>query len=279
MTRGHANSVNEIEVSLAIERLLIANFPTSWTPAKIDFAALPSGYYDMGSVVEDTPVVTGARKSFELHTGLPKTLQFISPNEIDGMFKASLHSNSWRKIQFAFGNYTWTASAAAVGTISSVHASGLTFVLATTPTTPLAVGQQIILSSLSFDDPDALEVRIGSINTGNLIYTVSTQPIKAITAGLTVGVFNRVSMYFGSSQVKYYSLLGVAEFVDGSQVVHELQKVRPDDNYEEMYRPTENGKVPLSFKALSFISTINGCPQSVIFGRHFFPPTPGAACG
>lgn len=275
MTRGHANQINEIEVSLAIERLLIGNFPTSWTPAKVDFSALPSGFYDMGAVVEDTPVATGTRKSFELHTGLPKTLQFISPNEIDGAFKCSLHSNSWRKIQFAFGNYTWTCSAAAVGTISSVHSNGLTFVLSTTPTTPLAVGQQIILSSLSFDDPDALEVRIGSITTGNLVYSVSTQPIKAITAGLTAGVFEKVSMYFGTSQIKYYSLLGVAEFVDGSQVVHEFRKVRPDDNFEDMYRPTENGKVPLSFKAISFVTTINGCAQSSVFGRHFFPPTPG----
>lgn len=278
MTRGYANSVNEIEVSLAIERLLIGNFPTSWTPAKIDFAALPSGYYDMGAVVEDTPVATMSRKSFELHTGLPKTLQFISPNEIDGAFKCSLHSNSWRKIQFAFGNYTWSCSATGVATIASVTADGRTFVLSTTPTTPLQVGQQIILSSLSFDDPDALEVRIGSITSGNLIYTVSTQPIKTPSTGLTIGVYNRVSMYFGTSQIKYYSLLGVADFVDGSQVVHEFQKVRPDDQFEDMYRPTENGKVPLSFKSISWVTTVQGCPQNVVGGRHYFPPTPGAAC-
>lgn len=266
------NELNEVEVSLAIERLLIADYPASFTPARIDFDALPSGFYDLGSVKEDTPKVKVTREKYELETGLPRVLQFTSVVGLKGSFECMLYSNSWRKVQVAFGNYTATASAASVASISSVHSNGLTFVLSTTPTTPLAVGQQVIISSLNMDAIDATEVRIASITSGNLVYTISSVPIKAITAGLAVGVYGRVTQAIGGRSNRFYHILGVADFIDGVQIIHEMRKVQPSADWEESFVPNSAGMIPINMQALGFNTVLTSCTEQVIALRHYFPP-------
>lgn len=272
-TRTYVNNVNPVEVSLAIERLLVADYPVSWTPARIDLEALPSGFYDLGSVVEDSTSFKVTREKFTLETGLPKVRQFEAVMGLEGTFEGRLHSASWRKVQFALGNYAAVSSAVALGSISSVHSSGLTFVLSSTPTTPLVVGRLVVCSSgTSYDAPDALEVVIASINNDNRTFTVKDTPFKTITTGLVLAIYDRVTQWIGGRSVRYYSVLGVADFLDGSQIIHEMRKVSPANDWEESFRPDQNGMVPLSFSMLGFNVQMASCTEQVIAGRHYFPP-------
>lgn len=270
--KSYTNQIEPTDVSLAIEALLIADYPGSFTPARIDLDALPSGYCDLGAVVEDTPKISVNRTKFQLDAGLPMIRQFEAVTKMEGNFEATLHSNSWRKVQFAFGNYTAASSATQAGSISSVFSTGLTFVLSTTPTTALAIGQQIIITSPgNFDKADATEVRIASINSDNRTITIRAETRKAFVAGCVVGVYSRVQQVIGTNKIKYYSLLGVADFIDGTQIIHELRKVSPAESWEESFKPDANGRVPLNFNALGFRMTIDSCTQLVIGLRHYFP--------
>lgn len=271
--RTYVNDVNEVEVSLAIERLLLAPYPASWTPARIDLDSLPSGFADLGAVKEDTPVVRTEREKYELKTGLPKITQYQSIIGVTGQLEATLLSNSWRKLQVALGNYTATCSPAQVGTISSVTSSGLIFTLLTTPTTPMVVGQQIIISASGQADAiDAIEVRIGSITSNNQTFVCGTAPIKTITANMVVSVYGMVKQILGGKTIRNYHLLGVSDFIDGVQIVHEFKKCQSAGNWEEMFRPDNVGMIPLTFDALGYRDTIGGCTELVLGARYYFPP-------
>lgn len=275
VTRSYANKINEAEVSLAIERLLIAYYPASWTPARIDLTkgSLPSGFFDLGAVAEDSPSFQVSRETFEVKTGLPRIRQFESVIDYEGTFECQLHSNSWRKVQFAFGNYIPTANASDVGTIASVTSDGLTFTMVTTPSTPVTIGQQVILAGTSeFDNPDAIEVRIASITSDELTYTCETVPYSRIQEDDHMAVYSHVQQIIGGRTIRYYHLLGVADFIGGAQIVHEMKKVSPAGDWTEEFRPDNNGMVNLSLNALGFESVINSCTEVVVGLRHYFPP-------
>ena len=268
--RTFVNEIDPVEVSIAIERLLIADYPTVWSPARIDLGSLPTGFRDLGAVVEDTPVMRVSREKFQLRTGLPRVLQYQTVIGFEGQFEARLHSNSWRKVQFAFGNYTAVSSATFVSTVASVTADQTTLTLATT-TTSLPAGRQFIVCPIGQqDNADSLEVRVGTITNGWTI-GVAAIPPRSMAPNWGVYIYDRVAQPIGGRAIKFYSLLGVADFLDGVQIVHEMRRVSPADEWEEAFRPDANGQVPLMFDALAWTQAIAGCDEQVIAQRHYFP--------
>lgn len=270
-----ANEINKVEVSLGIERLLVAGTGVSYTPSRIALPALPTDFRDLGAVVEDTPTFTGTREKFELDTGLPRVRQFESTVAVGGTLALSLHSNSWRKIQYAFGNYTPSASATIVTTIGSVTDRN-TITLATS-TTSLPVGTQFIISTttLGLDYADAVESRVASIESDTLTYHLSPTPISTPTAGDFVAFYGvgYVDQYWGTSKTTKYQLLGVADFQDGSQVQHHVFEAVPADDFTESITPEENGRIPLSFNAFGVTKSVQGNNELVVVARYFFPGT------
>lgn len=73
---------------------------------------------------------------------------------------------------------------------------------------------------------------------------------------------------FGKTTIKKYALLGVADFVDGSQVIHYFPEVSVKPEYTENIRPDEAGRITLGFDAYSSISTIHGSER--IVGERFY---------
>lgn len=270
-----ANKINELEVSIAIEALLIADYPTSWTPARIDLDAPPSGFRDLGSVVEDSASFRVTREKFSLRTGLPRVIQYQAVMDLSGQFSVTLNSNSWRKVQFAFGNYSATCSPTLIGTVASV-VDLVTFV---TSSTSVASGIHIITASTTpaMDFPDAIEVRVLSTKAlgGGLVEVKHTPPMKQITSGHLIGTYSFVKQEIGTRKISFYTLLGVADFIDGVQVVHRFHKVQPTAEWTEEFRPDQNGRVPLTFEALGVEDTVRGCKELVIADRFYFP---GAIC-
>jgi hypothetical protein len=77
------------------------------------------------------------------------------------------------------------------------------------------------------------------------------------------------TQYLGRSVNKYFTLLGVADFINGVQVIHEFPKVSPSGNFEDMFRPSDASKMPFTFQALGVVATIDGCTDLVVGKRHY----------
>lgn len=274
---SYNNLINEVEVSLAIERLLIADTAQAWTPARVDLTAgsLPTGFRDLGAVVDDTPSFSFSREKFQINTGIPRITQYEAVIGLTAEFAVSLHSNSWRKIQYAFGNYSNVASPTVVTTIQSVT-DRYTVTLATS-TTSLPVGTQVIISATTpgLDFADATETRVNSIDADTLTYYFDplTTPINTPTAGDFIAIYGLgyVVSYAGTSKITKYQLLGVADFIDGVQVVHHIPKVVPGGDYTEELRPDANGRIPLTFNAFGVQETIRGNAELITAKRYYFP--------
>lgn len=82
--------------------------------------------------------------------------------------------------------------------------------------------------------------------------------------------------WIGKATLTYYHLLGVADFLNGSQVVHEFPKVSPATDWEEAFRPDAATSIPLRFNAVGYTTTIDSCSHLVVGKRYYFGP--GGAC-
>ena len=276
------NLINPVEVSLAIQRLLVADFgsgnyePTS---GRIDLDTLPTGFVDLGAVVEDTPTFSVTRTKFQLDAGLPAVRQFEAVIGLEGSFEISLHSNSWRKAQYAFGNYSAVSSVTQITTIASVTAQNVVTFANTSSVESLVLGLQFVIAPLvaEFDKADAVETRVVSITSDGLTFLLDPTPLNTIVAGDFTGYYDFQQIFHGTTAIRQSELLGVADFIDGSQVVHQFFKVTPGDEFTEEIRPTENERIPLSFNAFgvsrSDVPGAGGKSQLVIARRIYFPAT------
>jgi len=197
MGKTYNNTLNTIEVALGIERFLIAPYPTAFTAARVDISSPPAGFMDLGTIVEDSPVVRYTREYFELKTGLPRTLQYRKVVEVNAEIEFKVYSHSWWQSQFCLGNDT---------TITTV--------------TTIASG------------------------------SVTTQ-------------------YYGKSTLQEFALLGVTDFINGDQVIHDFARVNPAANVEEAFKPSELSQMPFTFAAIGFIATIESCEHLIVGKRHY----------
>lgn len=276
--RAYANIVNPVEVSIGIERLCIARYPQTWTPGRIDLDVMPTGFFDLGAVVEDTPSLKISREKYQLETGVPMVLQFEAVMKVGGTFECQLHSNSWRKLQFALGNYTAVSSAATLGAVASVVSASAYTLDNTTAAESLAVGQTVVFASnyANLDRPDAFESRITSFAIGgndDTVVYLDPAPTSAtsIGTGWIAAKYAYVRQVFGSSQNQYYALLGVADFIDGTQVVHYIKKATPANELTEEIRPGQNQRIPLSFNFFGTETIIGSAIELTVGERYFFP--------
>ena len=271
--KAFANPISEAEVSIAIERLLIANYPTAWTPGRIsDLASPPSGFYDLGAVVEDTPSLKVTKDIFQLKTGIPAVVQYQAVTGLDAEFSVSLHSNSWRKAQVALGNYSYASSYTVVTSIASIVSQFSYTVAGSTFTESLVVGRQVVIASgTNHDNIDAMETRISCLSTVTQNIQVSPVPPSTPALGMSIAYYNNVRQYYGTSLLRNYVLLGVADFIDGVQVVHHIPKVQSAGETTEEIRPGQNQRIPLKFNAFGVVTAISSVDQLVVAERHYFP--------
>lgn len=287
MARTYVNAINEVEVSIAVQRLLVGEFSTAYDPAsdgRVDPAAPPTGYYDLGAVVEDSPSLSVTRDKFRLNAGVPAVQQYSAVIGLNGTFEVSLHSNHWRKVQYAFGNVSAVSSTTLMSTIASVTAQNvITFANTSDVQSIAVVGRHIVIAGTSsqFDDPDTVETRVRSITSDGLTFLLDPTPLNTIAANDVVGFYDYQQSFIGTRCQRQLSLLAVADFIDGSQVVHHIFKAEPGDEFSEAITPTENERIPLSFDLLGVSrSDIPGLSTSelVIARRVYFPSADATFC-
>ncbi len=279
------NVINNVEISLGITRLLVADFGIVYEPTqgRIDLDAVPAGFEDLGAVVQDSPTLNVTREKFQLNLGIPAVLQKEFIVGLDGTFEIALHTNSWRKAQFAFGNVSPISSTTVLSTIASVTAQNIITFANTTDVESLTLGRQFAIASVEaeFDKADTPETRVASITSDGLTFFLRPTPLSTIAVNDVVGIYDFVQQFIGTACVREHTLLGVTDFIDTSQVVHHFFKATPGDEFTEEIRPSENERFPLSFNAFGISrSDIPGLSSSqlVIARRIYFPGNSPDAC-
>jgi hypothetical protein len=72
--------------------------------------------------------------------------------------------------------------------------------------------------------------------------------------------------------MRRFVVLGVADFIDGIQVVHYFPDVEAKGELSEAIKPTENQRIVLSFDAKGYVTTTYGGEKELILGeRYWFP--------
>jgi hypothetical protein len=274
--KTYNNPVDTNETRLGIEQLLVAEYPTTWSPARIDVDAPPAGFVNLGAVVEDSPTFSVERETFDLETGLPMVLQHQEVTRLTGQFTCSLHSNSWRKFQYAFGNYAAVSSATLIATISSVTDQSVVSFAATSDTESLVVGSKYIFggTNAEWDTAAGFETKVASITSDALTVLLSPTPIRTLVVNDVVGFYPYQQLFVGTAQIRQHALLGVIDFTDGDQVVHEFFKVQPAGNFEEAISSAENERISLTFNAFGVTrSDVPGASaDELVVGRRVHIP-------
>jgi hypothetical protein len=92
--------------------------------------------------------------------------------------------------------------------------------------------------------------------------------VESITTVTTIASGSVFTQYYGTATNQKYAVMGVADFIDGRQVVHEFRKCSPADDFEETFR-SEAPNMPFTFNAISYITTVYGAQRRIVGMRHF----------
>lgn len=280
VTKSYANALRLDEVSIAIQRMLIAPYPTSWTAARIDLTpgSLPSGFYDLGAVVEDSPSFQISKTKYTLSTGIPAVRQYEKVIGLEGTLEFNLHSASWRKLQVALGNLTAVSSATLITSVlSAVNAEDYVTLHITNLSslnTVVTVGDQITVSTAAgVDNIDGGETIVKSIVTNNnsilSLYCVPQIP-QSVTTSMDVYKYKYVEQFYGTAENREFTLLAVADLLEGQQLVTEIYRAQPAADYTRAVQPGENLRTPLTFNLFGVNRTIRGKSQLVLAREVFF---------
>lgn len=276
--RTYSNAIREDEVSLAIERFLIAPYPTTYTPARVNMAPglLPTGFFDLGAVVEDTPSLSITKESFTLETGIPAIRQYEVLTGMEGTVEFSLHSSSWRKLQVALGNYSAVTSATLLASVLSVTNNQI-FTFPSSLTSAVTIGDQVVISTAAaLNAIDQPETKVASIVTNNAslltVYFVPAFPSGASPSTTSnLYTYPYVEQYYGSAVNREFTLLGVADLLDGTQIVQEFYRCRPAGEFTREITPEQNVILPITMNLFGVSKSVRGTDQLVLAREFYFP--------
>lgn len=274
-SKSYENLIFEREVSLAIQNIFVAPYGTSWTAARVtDVLAAPLGFYWLGAVVEDTPNMTVTREKFQLITGVPKVIQYQTVMQVAGRFECALYSNSPRKVQYALGNVEARNVMADTDpvTVTAGPHTRYTVTLSGSPDVAYNVGDYLAFhSNASTLAISQNEAQINSIGTAKEIY-FGTPGLPNTPAGGDYGKkVSHVKLPLGTGLIRNYIMLGVADFIDGTQIIHKLNKVASAGEWSEQFRPDDVGKVPMAFDCYGVSNADYGSSQLIVGERFWFP--------
>lgn len=270
MAKTYVNNIVTKETSIAIEQLIIAPEGTAWTPpAQIDVDSPPTGFTTLGAVDEEASVISITRTKLELRTGIPQVLQFDAVTALEGKISTVLLSNSNAKAVFAMGaadviNVSPNAVLAITSTTANPSSQSIIVWDAAAPTGSGVpkVGDEIVASTTQALWAQSTNVAtVASLDATTPSKIFHMFPIFASTpapgAAGTGFAAKRMGtrLAFGTSVLKRYRLIGVADFLDGSQLVHDFPKVSAFGEWVEEVRASQTGRIPISFDAFGTTST------------------------
>ncbi len=278
---SYTNAVTDCRmVDVTIEQILAAPYGTSWTgAARVSVEAPPSGFVHLGAVVETSANLKVTREFDRLETGRPRTLQCLDIKGIAGTFNISLFGSSSRQVQYAFGNVLPqnVHTADKMTTIASVTNAGIITLTATTGEL-WSVNDWVVFAASAGGstglNTTAYESQISSMNGLNVCF----DPVFAVTPTADDWVCKLVAtkLPIGTSQIRQFHILGVADFPRGVQVVHDFPKAQAAGDWSESLNVDKRAQFDIQYELMTSTSTAWTTTSELILGtRYYFPPNQG----
>lgn len=239
---SYTNTLTLEEVSMALEHVLVAPYGTGWDrSAPIDVSSPPAGFIHLGAVQNDSPNLVVNKTKFQLFTGIPAVLAYEAVVQMAGEFGIVFHSNQNFKAYFGTGGakprqipivaHSPIASAAPAVTATTLSRT----CVSVSTVTGFRVGMLVATDATSLV-PDSYNIAfISAISGSNLILSHEGFPFIPVVGQPIIGVL-RSEMAFGTRQIPYFHLLGVADFIDGAQAIHDLGRATPRGQWGEQLR-------------------------------------------
>ena len=283
------NNITRGDVSLFMEQLLLAPRGTTWTPGRINVASPPAGFVHMGAVRDDSPQLTIQKENFQLATGIPMVLRYQTTMRIVGEFQIVLHSNRNSRLITALGGLPayhfsnsptlWPAIASHGSTSATAFHVTSTAAVATWKTGQLLVHDtatkinktlnEAFLKRNPIADPSTMDYPLDT-------YKVSVEGPQAFPQGVTHGndIFriDKDEVLLGTNVIPYYHLLGVADGVDGVQIVHQMKLASPRGQFVETLRNGQDAQIPGIFDLFGYSASTPHSTRThvVVASRHWF---------
>jgi len=280
MANTYTNAITEREVSIALEQILIADTTQTFVPGRIDVGSPPTGFTHLGAVVEDSPNLSISREKFELRTGIPSVLQFDAVTGMSGQFSAAFYSNSNTIAEYGLGadvvknSINESIGGTANDGIFDVAGSASTSTVLNIDTkiTGLAVDDIVVYATATATvatlKASTIQRKITAINT--LAVTLDEALGEAPAEGAAIAKLEASKVVFGTTKNPRYALLGVADFLDGSQVIHYFKKVAPVGEFSENIQP---GQPPIISGAWTMFSAVDSTwGDEQVLGERFWIP-------
>lgn len=273
------NVITTRNVSLAIEQILIAPSTQTWSPTRVTLSntAIPTGFRHLGAVVEDSVNLTVSKELFQLQAGIPRVLQYSAVIGISGRLEVLFHSFSARTAAYAMGNVDPVNTVNTIVLLPSTVVPAYTSVTLAAAIPGLAVGDVLVMATttpgIATTDNEA---EVNSIGTGASSLVVNfTSPgfVTLPTTDSVVGKLTSVAVAAGTAKQKEYHIVGVADTIDGYQIVHDMQKARVGaGDSQEGFRPTENQRIQGRWELFGYNTTRFGTDtELVVMERFWFP--------
>ncbi len=270
-----SNLIEVREVSLGIEQFIVAPFPTVWTPGVIDISSPPAGFVALGAVDEESASIVVNRSQFQLRVGIPQALQFQATTSLESRISFSLHARSSRKIQYALSNATpINMPPATLVVVSTPAATATTITLAASPANNWVLGDEIVTSVTTDGATDGFDVSqnvavITSINGLEVHFeNKGFSPIPTEDEFVAKPLGTRVP--FGMKTTRQFRLIGIADFVDGYQLVHDFEKVQSIPEFTEEIKSSQNARINLQFEAFG-LENATWANELIVGERFIFP--------
>jgi hypothetical protein len=237
------NRVTSEEISLALEHVLIAPVGTSYDRSRIDVSSPPAGFIHLGAVRDDAPNLVIQKAKYVLATGLPRTTAYEAVVALSGEFSTVLHAHSNVKAHFGMGgprplNQFVTATSACVVTADTLTRR----VVSVNTTTGFAVGMMVVTDANSLVPTTYNTAYVNSIGGGQLYLSTEGFPFVPV-AGQPLRAVERSELAFGTRLLPYFTILGVADFLNNGQVVHMFERASPRGQWQERLMGTEHVQI------------------------------------
>lgn len=280
----YANPITPQEVTLALEHLLIAPAGTAWTPGRVTVDAPPPGFIHLGAVADDSPSMSAGKQTYDLSTGIPSVLQYQAVVALSGQIGMVLHTFDNYAMYLAAGGlppYLMPKTTASVwGTVSPTAAETRTSVVVSTPTPgPLfAINDLVVTDTTAALNTSRNYAWITAVSTSATAWTLTLQgtglPFTPVASASIVSVaFSRLAM--GTNVLPEFHLLGVADALNGMQIVHDCKKARPTGEITAALRNGAHIQVPVSFNLLGYTvdSPYSSAGQLIVSESFIFMPS------
>jgi len=279
--KSFSNPIITREVSISLERVLMAPSGTTWSPTRVDLtpgsSQFPAGFRDLGAVVNDQTQLTITREAFQLQAGIPAILQYEAILALGGRLRAEFHSLSVRKMAYVLGNVDPINMFEPASTVSSTIAPSSTIVVITSASSILPgdvlIAASTTLALLTTDN----EAQVDPINytAGNntIILREDGFPTQPFT-GWFVAKLTAAHQPYGTSKVREYAIIGVADFIDGPQIIHFFKKARVAPvEITETYIPSQNARLPGNWDLLGYEdSSYDSSTTHLVIGQRWWFP-------